>query len=486
MHRHSTMKQVLLVLALTAGVAQPAALAAHAPPRPPEASLRRPPPALPGGPNRTEPRSFAAQESLRRPPPALPGGPNRTEPRSFAAQASPRRPPLAAPRGPNRTQSETAQDGPPGAAGFGPGGAGPRSPALLLQERAAIPTPYPMDTVEHQKRPGGVYAEGSPLYRKQRAMHSEAEAADGPAAPVEELAVPAEEAPPLAPADHMPDALRQAGDAWGAPQAWQEPRRVFAALPLWQEALAWVSVHLVFVVLVCIAAWLYRSYGKPQYQRNAMPSQGDAFAYPLFAVTGIGMDWPICLMAFCCPAIRWADTMSMAPLLPFWAALGLMLLLACLQPATGGLISILTVLVAVYFRQRLRRIYNHGPFTPKNMALDCLTWTFCCCCAIVQEAREVEHVQKQRFPPSGGAQARSAAPPGGGFMPQPVMAHMTAPGSRYMPPASGPPAPAGGGLLPGGAGLGYGGPNSGGPQTLPPDGGFAMPGPGMPLKPRDG
>ncbi|CAK0871213.1 unnamed protein product, partial [Prorocentrum cordatum] len=40
-----------------------------------------------------------------------------------------------------------------------------------------------------------------------------------------------------------------------------------------------------------------------------------------------GPDWPICLMAFCCPAIRWADTMSMAPLLPFWAALGLMLLL---------------------------------------------------------------------------------------------------------------------------------------------------------------
>merc|ERR1719291_284767 len=176
----------------------------------------------------------------------------------------------------------------------------------------------------------------------------------------------------------MPEALRSAGYAWGAHVArtrGQEPLRVLPGLPLWQEALVWVSVHLLFVVLVCILAWLYRSYGKAQYSRTTIPSQGDAFAYPLFSVKGIGQDWPICLMAFCCPAIRWADTMSMAPLLPFWAALGLMLMLTCLQPTTGGLISILSVLVAaapparrgragsrrVARRRRLRAAAGHGP-----------------------------------------------------------------------------------------------------------------------------
>lgn len=434
------MKQVLLALALTAGALWPAALAAHVPPRLPEASPRRPPPAPHGGPNRTEPKSFTAQASLRRPPPANPGDPNRTEPSSF-----------------------TAQDGPSGAAS-------PRG-AAALQEHAAFPTPYPMDTVDHQKRPGGVYAEGSPLYPKQRAAHAEAAQADELAAPAEEVLGPPppveeEVVVPLSPADHMPDALRQANDTLGSPlvSPWQEPRRVLTDLPLWQEALVWMSVHLLFVVLVCILAWLYRSYGKAQYSRTTMPSQGDAFAYPLLSVRGIGQDWPICFMAFCCPVIRWADTMSMAPLLPFWAALGLMVLLACLQPATGGLISLLSVLVAVYFRQRLRRIYNHGPFTPKNMVLDCLTWSFCCWCAIVQEAREVEHVQKTRFSSGGGVQAsaRGMSSSGGGCAPQPAMAHLTTPGSRYMTPAHA------------------------GSQAMAPDSGFAPPGPGMPQPQRDG
>merc|ERR1740138_972754 len=109
-----------------------------------------------------------------------------------------------------------------------------------------------------------------------------------------------------------------------------------------------------------------------------MPAQGDDFTYRLFYTKSIGQDWPICLMACCCPAIRWAETMSMAPLLPFWAALGLMLLLSVLQSmvvssglasppllVVGGLMPMaLSVLIGVYFRQRLRKIYNHGPFTP--------------------------------------------------------------------------------------------------------------------------
>lgn len=313
-----------------------------------------------------------------------------------------------------------------------------------------MPTPYPLETVDHDKEPGSGYTEGSPLFYKQQresasvSVPSEPEpphAASKPHPKVkpkpQRVSSPAQspQADLVGPGEQLPDIV--------PPDPMEEPP---GKLSPFQEALMWIVGPGFYFLSVIIFAWLYRSFGigKMQYPRSTPSFQGDSFSYGLClgSCRGLNQDWQICLCAFCCPLIRWADTMSMAPLLPFWAALVLMLVLTLLVPFTYGSTNILFALVGVYFRQRLRKIYNHGPFTPKHLAMDCCIWTCCACCAIAQEAREVEHCQKPRSgAPSqvGTPQVpqRGMSPAGPGFPVHPPMPQMTTPAGRALPPGTG-------------------------------------------------
>jgi len=120
------------------------------------------------------------------------------------------------------------------------------------------------------------------------------------------------------------------------------------------------------------------------------------FTYCLFDFGNISTDWSICLMAFCCPFIRFAETISRSPEAPlgFWPALAGMLVLFCLEPYTGGLTGVLFLILWYLWRQYLRKVYHHPYDEGEAMAEDCCM--LCCCglslgcCMLVQEAREVE------------------------------------------------------------------------------------------------
>mmetsp|Transcript_11306 Transcript_11306/g.30092 ORF Transcript_11306/g.30092 Transcript_11306/m.30092 type:complete len:400 (+) Transcript_11306:94-1293(+) len=259
-----------------------------------------------------------------------------------------------------------------------------------------IPTPFPMKSVRHRKEAGDSYLEGSPLYPRQQQRVD---------------ATAAQASPQLPERSEL-----------GRAAAFSEPPLLshgLSASSPWGRVTALLLAHVMFALLVVMWAYLYRAHGKGRYTRSVQARHGDSFTFGLFEVGNLNQDWPICFLAFCCPAIRWADTMTKARLLPFWMALGLMIVLSLLGPITYGVIFLLIVLVGVYFRQRLRKLYNHGPFKASVMAWDCLTWCFCVPCAVVQEAREVEKVQREPSPPlqQHVQLPRGAAPP-----PQPAAA----------------------------------------------------------------
>jgi Cys-rich protein (TIGR01571 family) len=79
----------------------------------------------------------------------------------------------------------------------------------------------------------------------------------------------------------------------------------------------------------------------------------------------------------------------------FWKALCVTLAMQFFMYHTGGLGFILFVMLAVFFRQKLRKTYGLPNCTGSVLAWDCLFW--CCfpCCTIAQETRQVQFVTGQ-------------------------------------------------------------------------------------------
>jgi len=109
-----------------------------------------------------------------------------------------------------------------------------------------------------------------------------------------------------------------------------------------------------------------------------------------------GADRCMCFFAWCCPSVRWADTLSedKAKLLSFWPALLIFAVLNNLRGVVCYQISAivgLSLLVAVvYTRQQIRKRYQLEHGTCGTVCFDCLTWCCCSPCAIVQEARQAQ------------------------------------------------------------------------------------------------
>lgn len=226
-----------------------------------------------------------------------------------------------------------------------------------------------MKTLNHDKDAGEGYQPGSPLYSKQQSLrrqHGDAATSAGSAAPTGHVK-------PLTSQD--------------------------------KRALLWFIIeHVLFVLLF---AALYRRCKPPPrdlFQLKA-PSGNEHFTYG-FCDCHCSEDWAICLFAACCPLIRWADTVNgntRFQLLPYWAAIlmwlsievGLLLLGVFVHGAEFVTpLAVIFALIGIYYRQKLRAVFGHDPYTARTVCLDTMAWCCCPCCAIVQEAREVENCQE--------------------------------------------------------------------------------------------
>jgi len=223
--------------------------------------------------------------------------------------------------------------------------------AIIADGHAAASAAVPVPTITHEKEAGSGYAEGSPLFARQ-----------------EETAK-----------------LKNNKDN---KVGWRS----------WLSAVKYkLGGDFVYILLVLLIAFLYRRHKSVSLVHQVHGFEGDSFTYGFFDIPGCIAEWKITVMAFFCPAIRWADNVSedKVPMLKFWAALLLFLILTIMGPWTAGIASVVLALVGMYFRQRLRFYFGHGPRTLKTLGLDALAWFCCPCCAIVQEAREVEKVHRK-------------------------------------------------------------------------------------------
>lgn len=174
----------------------------------------------------------------------------------------------------------------------------------------------------------------------------------------------------------------------------------------WIRRHAWMvmSSILCYVLIMFTCAFIYDKYrmkvGFPQLRQSASTAN---FSYGLF---GCFQDWRTCMLAACCPAIRWADTVDKAHgsgndksfgLLTYWQAVCLMAGLVAIQhtllaflPLGAEFAGIAIIAVGVFYRQKLRRKHEMDAGTTHTYIEDCLAWTCCSCCAVAQEARQVE------------------------------------------------------------------------------------------------
>mmetsp|Transcript_95300 Transcript_95300/g.253143 ORF Transcript_95300/g.253143 Transcript_95300/m.253143 type:complete len:284 (-) Transcript_95300:55-906(-) len=165
-----------------------------------------------------------------------------------------------------------------------------------------------------------------------------------------------------------------------------------------------------FVILlnVCIIAHFYRTYrhhglGERTAWATQLSSNADAgFAYGPWELSGcLREDRTLLFCSCCCLCVQWADTLSSHKLHlgKFWP---LLLFSATFVIGEWKVFRphFLLVLLAVYYRQRIRAAYGLPSGTPQTYLADCLLW--CCCgpCAALQEARQVEHVPLSRSPKS--------------------------------------------------------------------------------------
>jgi len=226
-------------------------------------------------------------------------------------------------------------------------------------------------TVVHKKEAGNGYLKGSPLYKKQEALEKKT--------------------------------------VW-------EALKTFDFKAAW-KAITWKHIGYVFidqfiwVILVLLVAYFYQK-NKPMLSEKSssfIENRPD-WKYGLFDCSDMfSSDLSICGMACCCPAIRWADTMSNPKVafhekedwgayneqtgLTFWKALAIVIVLVFLGPFTLHISTLVLFCVFIYYRQKLRVIFHHSP-GGASYVWDCLAYCCCACCAMVQEAREVENVRK--------------------------------------------------------------------------------------------
>lgn len=148
---------------------------------------------------------------------------------------------------------------------------------------------------------------------------------------------------------------------------------------------------LVSLLTILLCAVVYRYVKKdpvmPQDERARRRLDAGEWRFGLF---DCHQTPALCLLAWCCPFIRWSDTMRMANLMGFWLALVVSACLGTLIAPTASLTFWIWVCLAAYKRQQIRQLFGIQPGTSSTYCQDCITFWCCGCCAITQEARQLE------------------------------------------------------------------------------------------------
>lgn len=154
----------------------------------------------------------------------------------------------------------------------------------------------------------------------------------------------------------------------------------------------------IWASLLSLIAYYWRNTRIPKVPDASKQSDADEFKDFKYGLFGCFDDLNYCICGACCPAIRWAETISYVPRqLAFWGAFAMFVglqfgsqVVTYFVGSGSGFIAVVFLCTLVYFRQQLRKQFDMEHGTPKTCCLDCFTYFCCGCCAIIQEARHVE------------------------------------------------------------------------------------------------
>lgn len=252
-----------------------------------------------------------------------------------------------------------------------------RLSGMSLEQVVRVKPPANIKTVSHKKEANGGYKKGSPLYNQQEGLEGHKKTA---------------KADTQAITDTQGASITPAG----------------AAAHVYEEQLYEYIISVsVYAIMVFACAYFYskretfKSVPLGSRTNGAKPTKMPAwttcgFSHSLIDLGNIKSDWPMCLTAFCCPIIQWADTASRSakPFMGYWKAVAFLLSMVILSPFTLGLTGLVILIVVKMRRSDLHETYGHTSSQTRSMFED-LCLVFCCrplmCCQLVQEAREVEY-----------------------------------------------------------------------------------------------
>lgn len=249
-----------------------------------------------------------------------------------------------------------------------------------------------MPVTTHNKTKGDGYNPGSPLFKKQAGKNATPE--PKPAA---------KKSSPLG----MPDApkISSSTDELLKGEEKSVKEILFGTKNFVVNGLMFFCSYFVFTLLIALI-WIKCTHpGRYEEGEHFRDNKPPNFAHGLFTMDHCaGHHGIVCFCAWCCPAIRMADTYAKKPF-PlmggesgnFWIALIIVTGLIGLSRLSFGFTSALLFCMNIYYRQQLRKQYelhNGGP----SCVWDFLAWSCCAPCAIAQEARQVEFVLKPNDP----------------------------------------------------------------------------------------
>jgi len=171
------------------------------------------------------------------------------------------------------------------------------------------------------------------------------------------------------------------------------PRAVVVPFPRISNALIGTVVYVCFAMLFAYLYFQARTKYPKEFQPNPEPGvlpRSSSFSFDLCSCLS---DPKICVIGFCCPCMRWADTLDRQGVLQYWLAFLAMFSLTLLNIYTNGISLIPVAILGVIYRQQLREHFEIENKTVSSVAYDCIVWLCCQPCAIIQEARE-ETVQR--------------------------------------------------------------------------------------------
>lgn len=157
------------------------------------------------------------------------------------------------------------------------------------------------------------------------------------------------------------------------------------------DALLTLSIYVILLILYAVYYEKSKEYPVDAPNDGLSHTPEDLDGKWKFGFCDCWSDPCMCLLSWCCPAVRWADTVRMGGYLGFWCALPIYFIFSLLSNS-GAFIAgaIPLAMLGTYYRQKLRARFSIAYCTCGTIAFDCFAYCFCPCLAINQEARTMD------------------------------------------------------------------------------------------------